>query len=85
MGCDKTVEARSVTLLGEILEGQDLTDREVDVLSWTMEGLTADEIGEKLHLSSETVKGYRKRVIAKMGARNSVHAVVLAFRRGMVS
>jgi hypothetical protein len=30
------------------------------------------------------VKGYRKRIIAKLGARNGTHAVVLAIRRGLL-
>jgi two-component system NarL family response regulator len=73
------------TLLAEILEGRELTEREIDVLCHMAEGLTASETGERMFLAVETVKGYRKRVIAKIGARNGTHAVTLAFRRCMLS
>ncbi|MCZ7589736.1 MAG: LuxR C-terminal-related transcriptional regulator [Gaiella sp.] len=72
------------SLLGEILEGEPLTDRETEILAAAAEGETAAQTGQRLYLSSETVKGYRKRIIAKLGARNGTHAVVLAIRRGLL-
>jgi DNA-binding CsgD family transcriptional regulator len=72
------------TLLAEVLEGEPLTDREAEVLAGAAEGETAAETGERLYLSSETVKSYRKRVIAKLGARNGTHAVALAIRSGLL-
>lgn len=72
------------TLLAEILEGEPLTGREVEVLEGAAEGETAAETGARLYLASETVKSYRKRVIAKLGARNGTHAVALALRRGLL-
>jgi DNA-binding CsgD family transcriptional regulator len=72
------------SLLAEILEGEPLTDRETEILAAAAEGETAAETGQRLFLSSETVKGYRKRIIAKLGARNGTHAVVLAIRRGLL-
>jgi DNA-binding CsgD family transcriptional regulator len=72
------------SLLGELLEGEPLTDRETEILAAAAEGETAAQTGERLYLSSETVKGYRKRIIAKLGARNGTHAVVLAIRRGLL-
>jgi DNA-binding CsgD family transcriptional regulator len=72
------------SLLGEILEGEPLTDREEEILAGAAEGETAAQTGARLFLSSETVKGYRKRIIAKLGARNGTHAVVLAIRRGLL-
>lgn len=72
------------SLLSEILQGEPLTDRETEILAAAAEGETAAQTGERLYLSSETVKGYRKRIIAKLGARNGTHAVVLAIRRGLL-
>lgn len=72
------------SLLGEILEGEPLTAREREILAGAAEGETAAQTGARLFLSSETVKDYRKRVIAKLGARNGTHAVVLALRRGLL-
>lgn len=72
------------TLLGEILEGEPLTEREEEILAATADGHTAAETGRRLHLSSETVRSYRKRIIAKLGARNGTHAVALALRTGLL-
>jgi two-component system, NarL family, nitrate/nitrite response regulator NarL len=72
------------SLLGEILEGEPLTDREAEVLAGAADGETAAQTGARLFLSSETVKGYRKRIIAKLGARNGTHAVAIALRRGVL-
>ena len=72
------------SLLAEILEGQPLNDRETEILAGAAEGETAVETGRRLYLSSETVKSYRKRIIAKLGARNGTHAVALALRTGLL-
>jgi DNA-binding CsgD family transcriptional regulator len=72
------------SLLGEILEGEPLTPREQEILAGAAEGETAAQTGARLFLSSETVKSYRKRVIAKLGARNGTHAVALALRSGLL-
>ena len=72
------------SLLGEILEGEPLTPREREVLAGAAEGETAAQTGARLFLSSETVKDYRKRIIAKLGARNGTHAVALALRHGLL-
>lgn len=74
-----------VTLLGEVLVGDALTPREVDVLVGVAAGETASDTADRLHLSTETIKSYRKRIIAKMGARNGTHAVCLAMRRGLIA
>ena len=70
------------TLLAEILEGEPLNDRETEILAGAAEGETAEQTGARLYLSTETVKSYRKRIIAKLGARNGTHAVALALRAG---
>lgn len=72
------------TLLGEILRGEPLTYRERDVLAGLADGETAEETAARLYLSSETVRSYRKRVIAKLGARNGPHAVAEAYKRGLL-
>ena len=72
------------SLLAEILEGEPLTERETEILEGVAEGETAVQTGRRLYLSSETVQGYRKRVIAKLGARNAPHAVAVAIRRGLL-
>lgn len=61
------------------------TAREVEILELAAVGDNSREIAGKLHLAHDTVKGYRKRIIAKFGARNGTHAVVIALREGFIA
>jgi two-component system NarL family response regulator len=72
------------TLLAELLEGEPLNPRETEILAGAADGETAVQTGQRLYLSPETVKSYRKRIIAKLGARNGTHAVALAMRSGVL-
>lgn len=68
-----------------MLGGDSLTEREVEVLALAASGVSARRTGEKLHLSDETVKGYRKRIVAKLQALNIAHAVALGCAIGLVN
>ena len=59
--------------------------RELEVLQLLTEGLSNEEIGERLHVSASAVGSRIKVVLAKLGARNRTHAVAIAFRRGLVT
>lgn len=72
------------SLLAEILEGRALTEREIEILRLIADGQTARQTALQLYLSEETVKGYRKRIIAKLGAKNGPHAVAISLRRGLI-
>lgn len=71
-------------MLEEVIAGKALTARDLEVLQKGADGMTLVEIAEELHLSAETIKGYRKRTIAKLEARNGVHATAIALRRGLI-
>jgi DNA-binding NarL/FixJ family response regulator len=62
-----------------------LTERENEVYRAIGRGLTNTEIAQSLFLSESTVKTHVGRVLAKIGARDRVHAVILAQRWGHVS
>lgn len=72
------------TLREEILSGEPLTDRELEVLDGLAAGETASETGNRLFLAGETVKFYRKRLVAKLAARNGANAVRIAMRKGLI-
>ena len=97
-GLDRLVEAVLVvaggaaffpaSLLDQVMRNpaprRDLTDRETDVLGLLADARTVTEISELLHLSPHTVRNHVKQVLAKLGARNQLEAVVIAAREGLV-
>ncbi|WP_327298731.1 MULTISPECIES: response regulator transcription factor [unclassified Streptomyces] len=60
-----------------------LTEREHQILVALGQGWTNGEIAERLVLSGSTVKTHVGRVLAKMGARDRVQAVILAYDLGL--
>jgi DNA-binding NarL/FixJ family response regulator len=63
---------------------QTLTERELEVLRAVATGLTNGEIAQELHLSESTVKTHVGRAFAKIGARDRVQAVIIAYDSGLV-
>jgi len=48
-----------------------LTERERLILQKVAEGMTTPQIAEDLHLSPETIKWYRKKLLVKLGSSTS--------------
>ena len=61
-----------------------LSDREREVLVAIGQGWTNTEIAERLVLTESTVKKHVGRVLAKIGARDRVQAVIMGYDAGLV-
>ncbi len=61
------------------------SEREINVLKLIADGLTNQEIADKLYLSRRTVESQREALINKTGTKNSASLVRFAMRNGYVS
>ncbi len=61
-----------------------LTTREREVLRLLADGLTREEIAERLGIGEGTVRAHLVKANRRLGARNRTHAVAVALRKGLI-
>ena len=64
--------------------GQDLTEREREVLALMIEGLNNVQIAGRLTVSPSTIKSHVSNILSKLGVTSRTEAVTLALRTGIV-
>ena len=72
-------------LPGETTLGQDLTDREKEILKLVSHGMTNADIAQILFLSEGTVRNYVSSILEKLDVDDRTQAAVLALRYGLVA
>jgi len=80
----KHLDASVATAIALHVLDEDLTEREVSVLTLAAWGNSNKQIAARLELSEETVKGHMKALFAKLGANDRTHAVTIAAKRGLI-
>jgi DNA-binding NarL/FixJ family response regulator len=65
-------------------DGFGLTPREAEILGLLAEGLTQDQIADRLVITPKTVATHIERILGKLGVQSRAQAVALAFREELV-
>jgi len=76
--------ARKEQIQPRFNQGEQLSNREWEVLKLICEEMTTKEIGEKLFLSPKTVENHRTRIMSKTGVRNSAGLVIYAIKNKLI-
>jgi DNA-binding NarL/FixJ family response regulator len=80
----RRIPAEVAVSMAEYHAIDDLSEREVEVLRSAASGRSNKLIGAHLAISEDTVKAHMKHIMAKLGASDRTHAVLIAMKRGFL-
>jgi DNA-binding NarL/FixJ family response regulator len=80
----KRIEPNVAADLAKHQADASLTRREIEVLSLVAAGNSNKLIAARLDINEETAKTHVKSILAKLGAHDRTHAVILGLRRGVI-
>ena len=83
-GGRKHLPAQVAENLAEHFNGDELSEREIEVLRRMAEGDRNRDIGEQLAISEQTVKVHIRHIMDKLGAKDRTQAVAIGLRRGVI-
>jgi len=83
-GTDETWELNIENSIWCKSEKPKLTKREVEILRLHAQGLTINQIAEKIFVASDTVKYYRRRIFERLGVNNTVEALAYAVNNKII-
>lgn len=80
----------SVTLINSLMNNgktktSELSDREIEVLTFIATGNTNNEIGEKLFISGRTVETHRRNILSKLEVKNTAEMIRYAIKNNLVA
>jgi DNA-binding NarL/FixJ family response regulator len=81
---DKWMPADVLARLASQKSFENLTPREIEVLSEMAKGLANKQIGDSLKISEHTVKDHVKNILAKLRVADRTEAVSVAIQRGII-
>jgi NarL family two-component system response regulator LiaR len=84
-----TIEAEAAKMLLHAFHkpaqlGDDLTERERQVLTLLVDGMTNKEIAEQLNLSHGTIRVYVSKILSKLSVTNRTEAATLALQNNLI-
>lgn len=67
------------------MSNSELSEPELDVLHLMAQGMSNLEISTALRIGESTVKSHVNRILSKLGVNDRTQAVIIGFKRGIVS
>ena len=83
-GGKRHVPAEVAMVIAAHLGEEQLTARELEVLTLIRDGYKNKQIADELTISENTVNFHIKNLVDKLGAKDRTHAVTIAIRRGLL-
>jgi DNA-binding NarL/FixJ family response regulator len=82
-GGRKYIPSDVASVMAESLTREDLTHREIEVLTLLGQGSGNKQIAHRLSIAETTVRFHIKNLVEKLGAANRIHAFAIAMERGL--
>ncbi|GAB2701581.1 response regulator transcription factor [Mucilaginibacter koreensis] len=82
---DRLIHLPEISTLHEIGAHIDFSERELETLELIAQGLTNQDIAERLYTSKRTIEGYRKSMLEKTDMPNTAALIRFAIRNGIIN